>query len=72
MATEEQRLLVLVEARVDGLEKQMRKANDSAKRNFKDIEGHAGNARKRIEADTKTMAERANANLAQIGRAGFD
>lgn len=58
---------MLVEARVDTLEKQLRKANDSARRNFKDIEGSAQNARRRIEADTKTLAERANANLSKIG-----
>jgi len=71
MATEPD-LLVLVEARVDSLEKQLRKANDAARRNFRDIEGHSSNARKRIEGETRAAAENANKALASIGAKGFD
>ncbi|GBD48541.1 hypothetical protein [Methylopila sp. Yamaguchi] len=72
MATEEQRLLVLVEARVDGLEKQLKKANDTARRNFREVGDHAGSARKRIEGDTRAAAENANKALATIGAKGID
>ncbi|WP_020187099.1 TIGR02594 family protein [Methylopila sp. 73B] len=72
MATEEQRLLVLVDARIDGLEKQLKKAAVTSQRGFREVGDHAANARKRIEGDTRAAAENANRALATIGAKGID
>lgn len=56
MATDQDRMIVSVEARVNQLEKQMQRASSTSRRHFT-----------RIEADAKTMASRVNATMGKVG-----
>ena len=66
--TDTPRILVAsLEARTAALEKGLNRANDKLNRSWSQIEGRTQNARRRIESETATLAQKANANLARIG-----
>lgn len=61
-------LIASLEARTDRLEKGLARANTTIQRQAGGIENRMANARRRVEAETATMAQKANENLAKIGR----
>ncbi|HVI28100.1 tape measure protein [Hansschlegelia sp.] len=60
-------LVASLEARTAALEKGLNRANDKLNRSWSQIEGRTSNARRRIESETATLAQKANQNLARIG-----
>ena len=71
MATDGERLVVMLEARITDFEKNLVKANKAAARNFKQIEDSAKTMGTRIESSVVGAVSKVNGALGKLGLAGI-
>ena len=67
MADDEERLVVLLEARIKDLERNMAKASGVTERRFREMSLHSKSATRQMEQDATRSTTRINQALAQVG-----